>query len=153
MAVDKRSLTSRENGKKGGRPVGSVAQKTLEKRAAQELARARITERLLPILDAQIESAIGISHFMLRDPKDGTWARITDPEEIVKAMNHPKARQGSTYLIYTKDPNNSAAKDLLDRALDRPKESIDMNVNNAEALAAKLLEGRRRAAERSKAKK
>jgi hypothetical protein len=148
--ADKRAVTSAENGKKGGRPVGRLNDTTLAKRDAQEVARKRITERLVPILDAQIDSALGLKHFMLRDPKTGEWSMITRPADIIKAMNDPRAKAGSTYLIYAKDPNQSAIKDLLDRALDRPKESMDLTVQNADVLVQKLMQGRQRAAKAKK---
>lgn len=105
-----------------GKPKGYKAPATLEKHAAREIARKRITDRLLPIVDAQIDSAVGINHFMLRDKETGEWKRLTDPDQIVKAMNDPRAKFGSTYLIYTKDPNNNAARDMLAYAIDKPKE-------------------------------
>lgn len=137
--------------KTGGKPKGYKAPATLEKEAAREAVRRRITERLVPLVDAQIDSAIGISHFMLRDPKTGQWERIQDPEQIVKALNDPRARQGSTYLIYTKDPNSNAARDMLDRAIDKPKEQLqEIKVEGGDALIERLKQGMLRAAKGEK---
>lgn len=108
--------------KTGGRPKGYKFPATLAKEAAREAARVRITNRLIPIVDAQIDSAMGISHFMLRDKATGQWERLSDPDQIVAALNDKRAKFGSTYLIYTKDPNNNAARDMLAYAIDKPKE-------------------------------
>lgn len=137
-----------KDGKKtGGKQKGYKAPSTLEKEAAREAVRQRITQRIFPLVDAQIDSAIGIKHFMLRDPLTGQWQRITDPDEIVAALNHPKARHGSTYLIYTKDPNSQAAREMLDRAIDRPKEqALEVKLDASEEMIAALQAGRQRAA-------
>lgn len=137
--------------KTGGKPKGYKAPATLAKEAAREVTRLRITERLLPIVDAQIDSAVGISHFMLRDEDSGEWRRLTNPDQIVKAMNSPKARFGSTYLIYTKDPSNNAARDMLAYAIDKPKEQVaEMKIEGGDSLIQLLLDGRARAAARGK---
>lgn len=135
--------------KTGGRLPGYKFPATLEKEAAREAVRKRITERIFPLVDATIDSAIGINHFMLRDPETGQWQRLTKPNQIVAALNHPKAREGSTYLIYTKDPNAQAARDMLDRAIDKAKEQPqDINITNTDAQVAILLAARQRAAKK-----
>lgn len=139
--------------KTGGKPKGYKAPATLAKEAAREAVRLRITERMIPLVDAQIDSAIGISHFMLRNEETGQWERITDPDQIVKALNHRKAKQGSTYLIYTKDPNALAARDMLAYAIDKPKDQkFEIEVTNSEKLIETLKQGRLRAAARRKGK-
>lgn len=137
--------------KSGGMQKGWKAPETLAKEAAREIARQRITARMLPILDAQIDNAIGISHFMLRDKTTGQWERLTDPDQIVKALNDPKAKQGSTFLVYTKDPNTNAARDMLAYAIDKPKEQLaEVKVEGGDTLIQALLEGRARAAAKRK---
>lgn len=137
--------------KTGGKPKGYKAPATLAKEAAREAVRVRITERMMPLVDAQIDSAIGISHFMLRDPKTGQWERVTDPDQIVRALNDPRAKSGSTYLVYTKDPNAQAARDMLAYAVDRPKEQpMEIQVTDTEALLARLDRGRQRLAEKGR---
>ena len=133
--------------KSGGMAKGYKAPATLAKEAAREAVRLRITERMLPIVDAQIDNAIGISHFMLRDKVTGQWERLTNPDQIVKALNDPKSKQGSTFLVYTKDPNTNAARDMLAYAIDKPKEqAMELKVTDTEALLSKLDRARLRAA-------
>lgn len=137
--------------KTGGKPKGYKAPSTLAKEAAREAVRQRITQRMIPIVDAQIDSALGVSHFMLRDKETGQWERLTDPDQIVKALNDPKAKQGSTFLVYTKDPNAMAARDMLAYAIDKPKEqAMEIQVTDTEKLLSRLDQARLRAAGKAK---
>ena len=110
----------------GGTKVGYKQAPTLAKEAAREAVRQRITERLVPIVDAQIDAALGIKHFMARNPQTGEWKRLQSFREIEQALNDPRAKDGSTYYIHTKDPNVQSARELLDRAIDRPREALEV---------------------------
>lgn len=55
--TDKRKITSPQNGKKGGRPEGSFAPETLEKKAFEQHYRERMKPHWDDIIDAQIEKA------------------------------------------------------------------------------------------------
>ncbi len=78
--------------------------------------------KMMPLLEAQAARALGLSHFMLRDPETGEWSRLTDPDDIAQAMNDPRGEAGSTYRIHTKDPDGKDITDILNRCLDKPKE-------------------------------
>jgi hypothetical protein len=52
-----------------------------------------ITRKLEPLLEAQIANAIGISHFLLRNKTTGKFERITDPDEIERAINEGEELQ------------------------------------------------------------
>lgn len=78
--------------------------------------------RMRALLEAQEARALGLVHFMLRDPLTGEWRRLTDPDQIAAAMNDPRAEQGSTYRIHTKDPDGKDISDILNRVIDKPKE-------------------------------
>ena len=105
-----------------GRPAGQKMQKTIEKEAARELVRQTVIENLGPLLAAQIDNALGIKHLMMRDPKTGKFERITGGvEQIDKAVKSKNA-----CWIYTKDPNVQASTDLLNRAIDRPAEHVQL---------------------------
>jgi hypothetical protein len=107
-----------------GRPHGTKNENTLEKAEARELVRQMITECLKPMIKAQIANASGVQHFFLRDPSTGQFKRIMDPDEIESALNAPNASEGSTYWIFSKDPNVQAFTDLLNRAIDKPAEQV-----------------------------
>lgn len=107
-----------------GLPKGYKFQKTLEKEAARQHLRKRVFAEIDPILDAQIANAKGINHFFLRDAKSGRFERITDPAMIEAALN--AGEEGRYYWIFTKDPNTQAAQDLLNRALDKPADQVQV---------------------------
>ncbi len=125
--------------KTGGKPKGYKAPATLTKEAQREIARQIISERMRPILEAQCDNATGIKHFLKRDPKTGKFERLTEPEQIAAAMNEEGAEEGSSYWIYSKDPNPQSGKEMLDRLLDRSKEQ-EQDVNAKVALTVRWAE-------------
>jgi hypothetical protein len=59
---------------------------------------------------------------MMRDPKTGKFERITgDAKQIDKALKSKNA-----CWIYTKDPSIAAFTDLLNRAIDKPAEHVQV---------------------------
>jgi hypothetical protein len=97
-------------------------QKTLEKEAAREFVRRKVTENLNTLIDAQIDNAQGLKHLIMRDPKTGKFERITgDAKQIDKALKSKNA-----CWIYTKDPNVQAFTDLMNRCIDRPSEHVEI---------------------------
>ena len=130
-----------------GVPKGYIQAKTIQKEEAKAILRERVIARLLPIVDATIDSATGIRHFMLRNPEDGTFKRLTDAAEIDAALAHPDAKEGSSFWIYVKDPQTPAAADLLNRAIGKPVEEVQVEHSGEVGLIDRL----RRARERSRA--
>jgi hypothetical protein len=57
-----------------GKPKGTLAPQTLEKREMQRQFRERVTQQFAPLMDALIEKAVGVHHMMARG-KDGKWIR------------------------------------------------------------------------------
>ena len=137
---------SRENGKKGGRPKHRA---TLDKEAAREVVRQRVWQELTPLLDAQLANAKGLAHFFLRDEKTGQFVRVTDPKQIEIALNMGQGgEEGRYYRIHTKDPSVQAFTDLMNRALDKPKEQeIEVNVRGELELVERLAKARTRGRE------
>ena len=83
---------------------------------------------------------------MLRDPETGQWVRLTEQEQIEAALNAEGAEEGKTFWIHTKDPDVQAAADLLNRAIGKPVEEIQMEVTTNEPLAARMKQARDRVA-------
>lgn len=134
-----RAEIARENGKKGGRPPGSKSKHTLEKEAARELVRNIVTAHLEPIVMAQVAQALGIKYLVVRNKKTGQFVRVgqgaaaralKSDEEIIE--------------VWEKDPSSAAAADLLNRAIDKPKEQVqELKVDGDwEKLAARLAKVR-----------
>jgi hypothetical protein len=132
-----------------GRKKGSKWPSTLAKEAARELVRVEVTRNMPAMIEAQVRHSVGLSHLMLREA-DGTWKKAPpdmSADEMLAILNGDQAR----YYIATKDPSVQAFTDLMNRALDKPKEqaqAIDLNVHGD--IAALIAEGRQRAAARNK---
>ena len=107
-----------------GRPKGSRTKRVVarELREAEEIEilRERFRAQRGPLFDAQIQHAIGISHFFLRD-KGGKFDRITDPDVIADALSKDEG-----YYIFTKDPSAAAFKDIADRVMGKSVDVVDV---------------------------
>jgi hypothetical protein len=128
-----------------GRKKGAV---TLSKEAARELVRERVIARLGPMLDAQIANAEGLKYLVTRDKKTGKFIRVTE------AMARTKQGDNEEHVeVWEKDPSVQAFTDLLNRAIDKPAEHVDVTVTKladapdeelvarVTALQMKLLKG------------
>lgn len=101
-----------------GRKKGQV---TLTKEAMRERVRQRVAAELDPLLDAQFANAKGLSYLVTRDKKSGKFVRVTE------AM--AKAKQGDNEEIievWEKDPSVQAFTDLMNRAMDKPAEHVEL---------------------------
>lgn len=110
-----------------GMPKGYKTHKTIEKEAARAALRQIVLEQMARLVEAQLDNALGIKHFIVRG-KTGKFERLTDPAQIEAALNAPNAEEGSTYWIYTKDPSIQAFADLMNRAIDKPIEPMEVTV-------------------------
>ncbi len=104
-----------------GRPKGAKSASTITKEQAREALRQVVIAQMEKLVAAQLDNATGIRHFIVRGP-GGKFERLTEPEQIEAALNADEAEEGKTYWIYTKDPSVQAFTDLMNRALDKPKE-------------------------------
>jgi hypothetical protein len=135
---------------RGGRRPGSGHRKgykfpkTLEKEAARELARQMITRSMQPMLRAQIAHAMGVGHVYTRD-KSGKFTKIENEAHADSLLT--TGEEGKDYWIFMKDPSVQAFTDLLNRALDKPKEQpFDVKVTGELQLVDRLNAGRKRVA-------
>jgi len=98
-------------------PKGHKTPKVMEKEAAREALRQIVLANMEKLVAAQLHNATGLNHLMLRDPKTGKFERIHDVEAIDEAL-----KTDTAVWIYTKDPSIQAFTDLMNRAIDKPKE-------------------------------
>jgi|SRR5262249_32038655 len=65
----------------------------------------------------------------MRDPKTGKFERVakdaTDPK-VAEAQIDAALAFGNSFWIYTKDPSVQAFMDLMNRALDKPTEQVQL---------------------------
>ncbi len=101
-----------------GRPKGK---QTLEKEALREIVRRRVARELKPLLDAQISNAKGLKYLVVRQKTTGKFLRVT--EAMARVRQGAEDEDGTeTIEVWEKDPSVQAFTDLLNRAIDKPKE-------------------------------
>ena len=118
----------------GGKPKGYKAKKTLDKEAARDLVRQRVFKALKPLVDAQIANAKGLSYLVTRDKKTGKFLRVTEAMARVK-----QGISEETIEVWEKDPSVYAFTDLMNRAIDKPKEQLqEVAMTLSEELLGRL---------------
>lgn len=129
-----------------GRPKGTVGVKhaaTISKEQAREALRAIVLRDMDALVSAQLAHAKGLRYLVVRQKGSGKFVRVTE------AM--ARAKEGSDEEIievWEKDPSVQAFTDLLNRALDKPKEQEqELRITGElELVAPKLVEARKRLA-------
>jgi hypothetical protein len=114
----------------------------MTKEQAREATRQMIIAALGPLLRSQIMHAQGIGHVYTRD-KHGKFTRIEDLAEIDRLL--AEGTENEHFFLFSKDPSSVAFKELLDRALDRPKEQAqEVHVTGEIELFSRLTAARQR---------
>lgn len=116
---------ARENGKKGGRPLGRKNLATIEKELELQYIKERVSKAKEKLLDAQISLAQGVS-FLYRIDKDAK-GKDKKPELVTSQWEIEQYLSGETdadsyYYITTQKPENNAIDSLLDRTVGKPKD-------------------------------
>jgi hypothetical protein len=94
------------------------------------------------MLRAQLAHAQGIGHCYTRD-KNGKFTRVESLDKIDELLT--TGTENEHYFIFAKDPSAVAFKELLDRALDRPKEQAhEVHVTGEIELFTRLAAARQR---------
>lgn len=112
--------------KGAGKKPGTKHAATYTKEQAREALRQHVLEEMRELVSAQVSNAKGLKYLVTREKGTGKFIRVTE------AM--AKAKQGQTEEIievWEKDPSVQAFTDLMNRALDKPKEqeqAIDAKV-------------------------
>src|SRR5712692_2483670 len=117
---------------RSGPKKGTKYKPTLAKAAAREEARAIITRSLAPMLRSHVAHATGIGHLYTHD-KNGKFTKITSAEVVDRLL--AEGTQDKDYWIFTKDPSPESLRQLLDRALDRATEHLEMDVQVLDVAA------------------
>src|SRR3990167_5469331 len=100
-----------------GSKQGSKWPATLKKEEARELLRQRVLKDMEPMVQAQVANAIGLKYLVVRDKASGKFIRVTE------AMAKAKLGQSEEIIeAWEKEPSTPAFTDLMNRALDKPKE-------------------------------
>jgi len=123
-----------------GRPKGSK-NNLLSKAEAREAARALIMPHLEPLIAAQVANAKGLSYLVVRDKKTGRFVRFDK-------QPHELSADEEMVEIWSKDPSVQAFTDLLNRAIDKPKEQPqELQHSGSLDLVSRLNAARKRLSE------
>jgi hypothetical protein len=103
-----------------GRPAGTKNPSTLTKEAARDALRQIVLREMDALVGAQLSHAKGLQYLVYRDKKTGKFERVTALEAVNQDEN--------TIEVWEKDPSVQAFTDLMNRALDKPKEQEQEHV-------------------------
>ncbi len=114
-----------------GRPPGTPNPGTLSKEQARDALRAIVIRDMDALVSAQLANAKGLKYLVARNAKTGKFERVT-PEMLESASDELQER----IEVWEKDPSVQAFTDLMNRALDKPKEQ-EQDVNAKVAIVMK----------------
>jgi len=122
-----------------GKPKGYKHQNTRDKEWAREQLRAMVIRKLEPLVEGMIDAASGLKRLIMHDPKTGKLHRVDDAE-LDEAL-----ASGNATFVYTKEPNVAAFSDLLNRAIGKPVEEVELSGGfEVDVIAQKLIDARKR---------
>jgi hypothetical protein len=79
------------------------------------------------LVDAQLANAKGIKYLVVREKKSGKFIRVT---EAMARQKQELTDNEEIIEVWEKDPSVQAFTDLMNRAIDKPKEQeqeVDVN--------------------------
>jgi len=118
--------SARINGRKGGRPKH---QATIDKALMREELRRIVCAEMAPMTAAQIANAKGIKYLVTRHKNSGKFIRVTEAMAKVKLGDDEEIIE-----VWEKDPSVQAYTDLMNRALDKPAEHVELTGADGQAL-------------------
>jgi hypothetical protein len=129
--------------KTGGKPKGYKAPATLTKEAAREALRLIVLNDMQELVGAQLANAKGIKYLVVREKSSGKFLRVNELRAAALKADE------EVIEIWEKDPSVQAFTDLMNRALDKPKEQQqDINISGALNLDVRIREARKRISEK-----
>jgi hypothetical protein len=122
----------------GGIQKGQKHHATLEKEAAREHLLRRVVAEIDGILDAQIAASKGLKFLVLRDRTTGKFIRLAEAKARKLAEKDYELVE-----VWERLPSTAASADLLNRALDKPKEQpLEHHVQGEITLKQAILSAR-----------
>lgn len=122
-----------------GRPKGSKNPATLTKEAARDALRQIVLRDMRDLVGAQLANAKGIRYLVVRDRATGKFLRVGK-----RAAEHLNPNE-EIIEIWEKDPSVQAFTDLMNRALDKPKEQeVELKVTGELSLVPERLAAARK---------
>lgn len=116
---------------------------TISKEQAREALRTIVQEHMAAMTAAQIAHAKGLSYLVGRD-RLGKFKKLTS-EEAQKALEEGGTSEYTVVEVWEKDPSVQAFTDLMNRALDKPKEQEQViNLKGSVEIVERLQAARKR---------
>jgi hypothetical protein len=103
-----------------GRPPGSPNKATITKEQARDALRQIVLREMAEMSAAQIAHAKGLKYLVARETKTGKFTRLT--QEQTEKILAGESDEFAFIEVWEKDPSVQAFTDLMNRALDKPKE-------------------------------
>jgi hypothetical protein len=98
-----------------GKPKGAKNVATISKEQARDALRQIVLAKMSELVDAQLSNATGIKYLVRRDAKSGKFLRVT-------ADMLDQQTDDDLIEMWEKEPSVQSFTDLMNRALDKPKE-------------------------------
>lgn len=131
-----------------GRPKGSKNPETLSKEAGREALRQIVMREMDSMTSAQVAHAKGLKYLVTRNAKTGKFEKVTQErmEALLEAGDEDTLE---TIEVWEKEPSVPAYTDLMNRALDKPKEQEQViNLKGSVEVVERLQAARKRMAKR-----
>jgi hypothetical protein len=103
-----------------GRPAGTLNPSTITKEQARDALRQIVLREMDALTAAQISHAKGLKYLVAREQKTGKFTRLT--QEQTEKILAGESDEFAFIEVWEKDPSVHAFTDLMNRALDKPKE-------------------------------
>lgn len=120
------AIASRQNGRKGGRPLHRKNNATLEREAVLRAYRERVCLQAQRLLDAELTVALGCTR-LFRKPKDGGKVELVTDEATIRQFldgELPQDDDSDWYFLTTEKPDTLTIRNIFDRTFDKPPQRI-----------------------------
>lgn len=105
-----------------GRPKGRKNEATIDREWERELHRRQVLAERGAMTEAQIAHAKGLRYLVARHKTTGKFTKLT--EELMQVIASGENPEYEAIEVWSKDPSVQAYTDLMNRALDKPKEQM-----------------------------
>lgn len=131
---------SRENGKKGGRPLGAKNAATIQRDAELRAYRDRVAKNTQRLLDAEMTVAQGVT-MLFKKPKAAAKGeprkveRVTDEATIRAYLDGELDNdEHDFYFLATERPDTVTIQRMLDRTYDKPPQAVALGGTDGGAI-------------------
>jgi hypothetical protein len=111
---------------------------TIAKEAARTALREIVLKHMDAMLASQIKHAIGLSYLVARHKASGKFEKLT-ADEAEKILGGEDSERVMVE-VWEKDPSVQAFTDLMNRAIDKPMEQLEISGNEDRPVVFKWLD-------------